>query len=96
MEFVTVDESSKNEHEIERRYGRAPLGQAPEFDAPFVRGVRYSLAAAMSTEGYVATRIVQGSFNSHAFFDFIVDDVVSTQLSNGFIVHLQSLSSYLT
>ena len=47
---------------------------------PFVRGVRYSLVAAMSTNGYIATQVVEGSYDSFSFFDFIVEDVVSGNL----------------
>jgi hypothetical protein len=33
----------------------------------------------MSTQGYIATRIVPGSVNAFEFFDFIVEDVVSAR-----------------
>ena len=72
-EFVVIDESCKNEHNVARRYGRAPIGQAPEFVDPFVRGEHYSLVAAMSTVGYIATRVQADSFG---FFYFIVEEVV--------------------
>ncbi|TFK88283.1 hypothetical protein K466DRAFT_645520, partial [Polyporus arcularius HHB13444] len=42
----------------------------------FVRGDRYSLAAAMTKDGYIATRVVPGSFDAEKFYDFIVDDVL--------------------
>jgi hypothetical protein len=77
-EFVTVDESSKNDHTYNRRYGRAPCGQDAEIMAPFIRGQRYSLMAAMSKQGYLATHVVPGSVDSFGFFDFIVEDVVSS------------------
>jgi transposase len=35
-EFVTVDESSKNEHDVARRYGRAPVGHSADFVDPFI------------------------------------------------------------
>ena len=76
-EFVVVDESSKNEHTLTRRYGRAPIGQDAILTAPFVRGDRYSLVAAMSKTGYLAYRVVPGSLDSYEFFDFIVEEVVS-------------------
>jgi transposase len=76
-EFVVVDESSKNEHTLTRRYGRAPIGQDAILTAPFVRGDRYSLVAAMSKTGYLASRVVPGSLDSYEFFDFIVEEVVS-------------------
>jgi hypothetical protein len=46
--FVTIDESSKNEHDVARRYGRSLLGRPADFTDPFIRGQRYSLVAAMS------------------------------------------------
>ena len=79
MEFVTIDESSKDERSLARCYGRSPVGQRAELSNPFVRGDRYSLVAAMSTQGYIATRIVPGSVNAFEFFDFIVEDVVSAR-----------------
>lgn len=52
--FVVVDESSKNEHSLVHCYGRAPVGQEAAIDAPFIQGQHYSLAEAMTTEGYLA------------------------------------------
>jgi transposase len=77
MEFVTVDESSKDERTFSRRYGRAAIGEAAHFSDVFVRGNRYSLVAAMSIEGYLAARVLEGSFDTESFFDFIIDDLVS-------------------
>ena len=54
-EFVVIDESCMNEHDVAWRYGQAPIGQAPEFVDPFVHDEHYSLVAAMSTIGYIAT-----------------------------------------
>ena len=76
-EFVVVDESSKNEHTLNRRFGRAPAGCKATITAPFIRGERYSLAAAMTRDGYLAAHVIPGSLDSYAFFDFIVEDVVS-------------------
>jgi transposase len=39
-EFVTVDESSKNEHDVARRRGRAPIGLPADFEDCFIRGIR--------------------------------------------------------
>lgn len=49
---ITADESSKDDRTIFRRFGRAPAGQRAEIDAPFVRGERYSILAAISVDGY--------------------------------------------
>jgi hypothetical protein len=83
-EFVTIDESSKNEHDTARRYGRAPIGMPAEYEDVFIRGIRYTLVAAMSIDGYIAQRVVVGSLDSFDFFDFIVEDVVSSFLPSLF------------
>ncbi|ESK85350.1 tc1-mariner class transposase [Moniliophthora roreri MCA 2997] len=67
-EFVAVDELSKDEHTLSYRYGQSL--------APFVCGDQYSLVAAMSMKGYIATRVVEGSVDSFEFFDFIAEEVV--------------------
>ncbi|KAK0457263.1 uncharacterized protein EV420DRAFT_1621110 [Desarmillaria tabescens] len=41
-----------------------------------VTNLRYSLIAAMSIDGYIATRVQPGSFDSFGFFDFIIEDVL--------------------
>ncbi|KAJ3493394.1 hypothetical protein NLJ89_g11030 [Agrocybe chaxingu] len=76
-EFVIVNESSKNEHSLIRTHGRSQTGRPADIVAPFVRGQQYSLAAAMTVEGYLAANIIPGSFDSFSFFDFIVEDVNS-------------------
>jgi len=81
MEFVTVDESSKDEHTYARRYGHTPIGCTPDFSDVFVRGEQYSLVAAMSIEGYLATHVKEGSFDMATFFSFIIDDLVCPSFS---------------
>ncbi|KAF7352249.1 Tc1-mariner class transposase [Mycena venus] len=66
LEFVTVDESSKDERTLARHYGRSPIGQ------PAI----YSASISMSVRGYIAMRIVEGSMDAFEFFDFIVEDVI--------------------
>ncbi|KLO04016.1 hypothetical protein SCHPADRAFT_917931 [Schizopora paradoxa] len=43
---------------------------------PFGRGVRYSVVAALSVDGYLCVRVVEGSVDGSEFFDFIVEDVL--------------------
>jgi hypothetical protein len=77
MEMViTADESSKDNRTIFRRWGRSVRGTPAGVHARFARGERYSILAAIGVDGYVATRIVIGSVDSHEFFDFIVSEVV--------------------
>jgi transposase len=78
--IVAADESSKDDRTIYRHYGRSPSGVRAAGSTQFVRGERYSLIAAMSVDGYISTRVVEGSVNAAEFFDFIVGEVVSVIL----------------
>nr|GAT46642.1 Tc1-mariner class transposase [Mycena chlorophos] len=76
LEFVAIDESSKAERTLFCMRGRSQAGRPAEIRAPFVRGVRYTLTAAMTVKGYIATRFVEESIDSGEFFDFVVEDVM--------------------
>lgn len=76
FEFVCVDEMSKNDHTFGRRYGRAMQGEQADLRDVFVWGDQYSLVAAITTEGYIATRVVPGSLDAFKFYDFIAEEVV--------------------
>ena len=86
-EFVFVDETSKNEHVYARRYGRAMSGSRALLQDVFVRGDRYSLVAAITTGGYIATTVVPGSLDSFDFYAFIAEEVVSSLLFSS-VTHL--------
>ncbi|CAA7258479.1 unnamed protein product [Cyclocybe aegerita] len=75
-EFLFIDEMSKNDHDTARHYGLALSGQQADFIDNFVCGDRYSMAASMSTEGYISTHVVPGSFNADEFRDYIVEQVL--------------------
>jgi len=63
-QFVCLDETSKNELTYTRKYGRAYSGERAELKDVFIRGDRYSLVAALTIEGYIATHVVPGSLDS--------------------------------
>jgi hypothetical protein len=79
-QLVFVDESSKDDRTIFRRWGRAPEGRQAEHPANFVRGQRYSIVAALSLDGYVATEVVEGSVDGPTFIEFITEKVVCFQM----------------
>jgi transposase len=74
--LVFADETSKNDHTLARRYGLALAGERAAFTDLFVRGQRWSLAAAISLNGYIATKVVPGSLDSFDIFDFVAEQVV--------------------
>ena len=73
---VTAEESRKNTRTVFGRWGWSVGGASAGTPADPNRGARCSILAAISANGYVATRVLVGSVNSQAFFDFIVSDVV--------------------
>ena len=75
-QLVVLDESSKDGRTFFRRYGRAVAGSRASAMAPLERGTRYSILPALTVDGYIAVRAVEGSIDGLEFFDFVVEDVV--------------------
>lgn len=75
-QIICLDESSKDGRTLYRKYGRAPAGERPTEVAPLERGTRYSILPALSLDGYIALRVVEGSVDGSEFFDFVLNDVV--------------------
>lgn len=68
---ITADESGRGNRTIFRRWGRSIKGTPAGVYTVFTRGERYSILAAISVDGYVATRIVIGSVDSHEFYSIL-------------------------
>jgi transposase len=87
--LVMADETSKNDLTLARRFGRALAGERAAFTDVFTRGQRYSLAAAISRRGYIAAKVVPGSFDSFDFFEFVAEQVVRITIM---LIRLSNLS----
>ncbi|KIK29407.1 hypothetical protein PISMIDRAFT_88936 [Pisolithus microcarpus 441] len=68
--------SDKNERTYARHYGHAPCGRRAQLRDVFVRGTRYSLCAALTTEGYIASHVIEGTYDTQQFYDFIAEEVL--------------------
>ena len=75
-QMVFVDETSKDDHTIYWHYECAVTGRRATINANFMRGDQFSMAAALSLDGYKAMHVVLGSVDGEEFLDFIVNDVV--------------------
>jgi transposase len=73
---IWLDESSKDDRTLARHFGRALVGERPVEVTPLDRGIRYSILPALSLDGYIALRVVEGSVDGGEFYDFVVNDVV--------------------
>jgi len=75
-QLVFLDESSKDDRTMLRRYGRAISGQSPVDIVSLNRGIRYSILPALTVDGYLAVRAVEGSIEGAEFYDFVLNDVL--------------------
>jgi len=75
-QMVVLDESSKDGKTLIRKYGRALSGEDAVLQVSLDHGVRYSILPALTIDGYIAVRAVEGSIDGEEFFDFIVNDLV--------------------
>ncbi|KAF8798408.1 hypothetical protein BYT27DRAFT_7228453 [Phlegmacium glaucopus] len=75
-QMVVLDESSKDNRTLIRKYGRALSGSDPVLSVLLDRGTRYSILPALTIDGYIAARAVEGSIDGEEFFDFIVNDLI--------------------
>jgi hypothetical protein len=75
--LVFLDEVSKDDRTYARVWGRAPAGTRVEKHNPFVRKRRFSMLSALALDhGIIASRVVEGSFRSDTFLEYLRDDLV--------------------
>lgn len=74
--FVWLDESSVDDHTNQRTRGWAASGRACVRRATFIRGQRYSVLPALTSEGYIALDIFEGSVNKERFVRFLEEQLV--------------------
>jgi transposase len=75
-QMVVLDESSKDDRTLIRKYGCALCGDDPVLTVSLDQGVHYSILPALTLDGYIAVRAVEGSIDGEEFFDFVVNDLV--------------------
>lgn len=76
MDFIIwLDESSVDDLTNHRLSGWASLGRACVKRQTFLRGQRFSVLPALSTEGMIALEIFEGSVTKERFFRFIDEQI---------------------
>jgi transposase len=71
-----LDETSKDERTVMRRNGWAKRGRRAEMQGIFVRGRRLSAEGLLTTDGMLATLIVEGSMTRQKYLEFLELTVV--------------------
>jgi transposase len=83
-ELGFIDETSKDERTVGRRYGRSRKGTRCRKKQPFVRGRRTSTEALLSLDGIVACTVVEGSMTKEKFLVFLEHNVVSFSIPTNY------------
>jgi len=77
-ELGFLDELSKDERTLARRFGRAKKGKRARKRGPFVRGRRTSTEAMLTINGIEAAMVVEGSMTTALFLEFLEYHIVRT------------------
>jgi hypothetical protein len=83
---VWIDEASVDDKTNQRDRGWSPIGLACVCRETFIRGQRFSVLPALTSEGIVALDIFEGSVNKERFIEFIKEQVVCIPV----LFHFQS------
>jgi len=75
--FVALDESAVDDKTGQQQYGWSPLGMQCVRRMSFLRGVRYSILPALTTDGIIALEIVEESITKEHFLKFLHEQVVT-------------------
>lgn len=75
-QVVAVDESACNERTMDRKRGWSFCNTSCVSHYSAIRSKRWSILPAMSVDGYMAYRVLQGSITSEIFEDFLEQDVL--------------------
>jgi hypothetical protein len=92
-ELGFIDEVSKDERTVGRRYGRSKRGTRARKSQPFVRGRRTSTVGVLSVDGFVAGTSVEGSLTKASFLHWMEESVVSYCFSCPFLTNSSIVTS---
>jgi transposase len=76
--FIWIDEAGVDDKTNQRDSGWAQLGRACVRRATFIRGQKYSVLPALTSDGIIALDIFEGSVNKDRFLRFLERDLVNS------------------
>lgn len=79
-QLIALDETHCDEKTVARRRGRSLSGTRAISSEVFIRGRRYSLLPALTTQGIIAATVVEGSVTRRLYLKFLREQVVSTSV----------------
>jgi hypothetical protein len=75
-QLVFLDETAANERTMDRKYGWAPIGVPAVEYRPLKRSARWSILPAYTIQGYIAWDIIQASYTTLIYNEFIENFVL--------------------
>jgi len=96
-QLIFLDESAKDERNLSRLYGYSFRNQRAHKKVVFVRGKRYTILPALTLEGFVAVDIFEGSCDRQRFVNFVLNQVVCTNIIIIYIfIYISNLQDLLS
>jgi hypothetical protein len=93
--FVFTDETSLDERARSRKKGWGLPGEKVVVRGYFVRGQRYSTVLSLNEEGVVAARTTAGTWTMRGFEDYIIEAVVSRDLTSFICAPIAPITFFL-
>ena len=93
-QLIFLDESACSEKASRRRTGWSLFGIAPQVQQRLHCRERFSILPAYTLEGYIAYRVIPGSFNSERFLQFVAECVLSLLTSNYYVICLDNVNTH--
>jgi hypothetical protein len=75
-ELGFIDEVSKDEWTVGRRYGRSKRGHQARQSQPFIHGWRTSTVGCLTLDGFVSRMSVEGSLTQDQFLHWLEHSLV--------------------
>ncbi|XP_048581384.1 uncharacterized protein LOC125556694 [Nematostella vectensis] len=80
-QLLFIDESSKDERTIQRKFGRELCGKRLSHVGNFTRGTRFSVLAAVSMDGIKGAHAIEGAYDT-AGFEFAMETFVAPSIGS--------------
>lgn len=75
-QLIFLDESACNERTSDRKYGRSPVGTVAHTTELLKYTEKWSILPAFTMDGYIAWDVIQGSWNTDSFNEFVQREVI--------------------
>ena len=93
-QLVFLDESACSEKASRCRTGWSLFGIAPQVQQRLHCRERFSILPAYTLEGYIAYKVIPGSFNSERFLRFVAEDVLPLLTPGYHVICLDNVNTH--